>query len=128
MANKVILSGNVGEDPKINTANNTKVASFSLATTERYTQNNEKKVVTDWHRIVMWRQLAELCEKYVKKGTKLYIEGKLKTRSYEKEGQTHYVTEIVADHMEFLGAPKSEATQTQPSQIPTDEEGDDLPF
>jgi len=76
----------------------------------------------------MWRQLAELCEKYVKKGTKLYIEGKIKTRSYEKDGQTHYVTEIIAEHMEFLGGPKTETTQTQNSTIPGNEEGDDLPF
>lgn len=106
--NKVILVGNVGKDPDVRYLdNNAKVANFTLATTERgYTLQNGTQVPdrTEWHNIVVWRGLADVVEKYVRKGTQLYIEGKIRTRSYDdKTGAKRYVTEIFADDLQMLG-------------------------
>lgn len=106
--NKVILVGNLGKDPELRyTASGTAVANFSLATTERYKDrdgNSQEK--TEWHNIVAWRQLAEICGKYLGKGRQVYIEGKIQTRSYEdRDGNRRYITEIVADQMQMLGRP-----------------------
>ena len=141
--NKAIILGNVGQDPDVRSLDNgIKVANFSVATTERgYTLKNGTQVPerTEWHNIVVWRGLAEIAEKYVKKGTKLYIEGKIKTRSYEdNQGGKRYITEVYADQLELLGgsqgnrlekgtrttdwAPSSEESALKPI---TD---DDLPF
>ena len=105
--NKVILIGNVGKEPELRyLENNIKVANFPLATTERgYTMSNGTIVPdrTDWHNIVAWRGLADTSEKYVHKGSQLYIEGKLKTRNYEdKAGVRRYVTEIYAESIQIL--------------------------
>ena len=105
--NKVILIGNVGKEPEVRyLENNIKVANFPLATTERgYTLSNGTIVPdrTDWHNIVAWRGLADTSEKYVHKGSQLYIEGKLKTRNYEdKAGVRRYVTEIYAESIQIL--------------------------
>jgi single stranded DNA-binding protein (ssb) len=105
--NKVILIGNVGKDPEVKYFDNgAAVANFSLATTERgYTAANGTQVPdrTEWHNIVLWRGLAEIAEKYVRKGTKVYIEGKIKTRTYDAtDGSKRYVTEIWGDNMELL--------------------------
>lgn len=106
--NKVILLGNVGHTPKITTLeSDIKVASFSIATTERgYTSKTGIEIPdrTEWHNIVAWRGLASIIEKYVGKGNKIYIEGKLKTRSYDAAGVTKYITEIYADVIELLQA------------------------
>ena len=104
---KVILIGNVGKEPEVRyLENNIKVANFPLATTERgYTMSNGTIVPdrTDWHNIVAWRGLADTSEKYVHKGSQLYIEGKLKTRNYEdKAGVRRYVTEIYAESIQIL--------------------------
>ena len=99
--NKVILIGNLGKDPEVRHFENGGVlASFPLATSESYTdrQTGEKKENTDWHDVVLWRGLAEVAEKYLHKGTKVYVEGKLKKRSYQdREGNTRYVTEVVGE-------------------------------
>jgi single-strand DNA-binding protein len=105
--NKVILIGHVGKDPEVRYFDNGgAVANFSLATTERgYTAANGTQVPdrTEWHNIVMWRSLAEIAEKYVKKGSKIYIEGKIRSRSYDDaNGNKRYVTEIWGDTMELL--------------------------
>jgi single-strand DNA-binding protein len=103
--NKVTLIGNLGNDPSIQTLEgNIKVAKFSLATTETYRDNGANlQSITDWHNIVLWRGLADLAEKYLHKGSLVYIEGKLKTRNYDdKEGQKKYVTEIVAEQLLLL--------------------------
>lgn len=118
--NKVILIGNLGKDPEVRRLENGAVlANFSLATSETYTDKStgEKREVTDWHDIVLWRGLAEVAEKYVRKGYKVYIEGKLKKRSWQdKEGNTRYTTEIVADEMTILSRPEnSERVQENPS-------------
>ena len=106
--NKVILIGNVGKDPDIRYLdNNVCVASFTLATTERgYTTSAGIQIPdkTEWHNIVRWRGLAKITEQYVKKGTQVYIEGKLRTRSWDDQnGIRRYTTEIYADNMELLG-------------------------
>ena len=105
--NKVILVGNLGKDPEVrHLEGGATVATFSLATGESYKDKNGQRVEkTEWHNIVMWRGLAEVAEKFLKKGQMVYIEGKIRSRNYQdKEGQTRYITEIVADEMTMLGA------------------------
>jgi|SRR5574344_757667 single-strand DNA-binding protein len=156
--NKVMLIGNVGKDPEVRHLESGVVtASFTIATTERYKdRNGEMKDQTEWHNIVCWRSLAEIVEKYVKKGTQLYIEGKIKSRSYnDKDGITRYVTEIVADSLQMLGrksdnqgsyapqtpsqrpaavnpyqqpAPAQNIAPSEPETASEDDGGDDLPF
>ena len=120
--NKVILLGNLGKDPEVRRLENgAVVASFSLATSEVYTDkaSGEKKELTDWHDIVVWRGLAEVAEKYLKKGYKVYIEGKIKKRSWQdKEGITRYTTEIIADELNIISRPDSgERTTTNQNCI-----------
>jgi single-strand DNA-binding protein len=104
--NKVILIGNLGKDPEVRHFENGGVlASFPLATSESYTdrETGEKKEHTDWHDVVLWRGLAEVAEKYLHKGTKIYVEGKLKKRSYQdREGVTRYAVEIVGEELTIL--------------------------
>ncbi|MGL5272373.1 MAG: single-stranded DNA-binding protein [Phocaeicola sp.] len=116
--NKVMLIGNVGKDPEVRYLDSgVAVATFSLATTERgYTLQNGTQVPdrTEWHNIVLWRGLAEVAEKYVHKGDKLYIEGKIKTRSYDDQnGVKRTIVEIFADNMEML-SPRTQGSQPQP--------------
>ena len=118
--NKVILIGNVGKDPDVRyLENNVRVANFPLATTERgYTMSNGTQVPdrTEWHTIVVWRGLAEVAEKYVRKGARVYIEGKIKSRTYEdKIGNRRYITEIYAEDMQILTRPQNQEGQ-QPIQ------------
>jgi single-strand DNA-binding protein len=103
--NKVMLIGNVGKTPELrNLENNVKVAHFSLATTETYKdEKGETHSNTEWHNVVLWRNLADLAEKYLTKGSTIYLEGKLKTRSYQdKNGINKYVTEIIGDKIIML--------------------------
>jgi single-strand DNA-binding protein len=104
--NKVILVGNLGKDPELRyTSSGTAVATFSLATSERYKdKSGEQQEKTEWHNIVTWRNLAEICGKYLHKGKQVYIEGRIQTRSYDdRDGNKRYMTEIVADQMQMLG-------------------------
>jgi single-strand DNA-binding protein len=140
--NKVILVGNVGKDPETRHLDKgVAVANFSLATTETYTAKTGEKVsTTEWHNIVAWRGLAEVVEKYVKKGSQLYIEGRLKTRAWDdKDGNKRYTTEIYADTMQLLGKREGQAEMpgqaNQPESLQTvsepdfsQPEEDDLPF
>lgn len=107
MINKVILVGNVGLDPEVRALESgAKVARIRLATTERYTdrQTNETKELTEWHTVTLWRGLADVVDKYVHKGSQLYIEGSLRTREWtDKDNQKRYATEIVATEMKLLG-------------------------
>ena len=142
--NKVILVGRLGKDPEVrNLENGATVANFSIATTETYKDRTtgERKEITEWHNIVLWRGVAEVAQKYLHKGDMVYIEGKLRTRSWEKDGVTRYTTEVVGDQMTML-SPKSssggsgyEGGQSQersPSHAQSSNEGDDsaddLPF
>nr|WP_320012053.1 single-stranded DNA-binding protein [uncultured Desulfobulbus sp.] len=105
MINKAILIGNLGADPEIRyTQNGTAVATFSLATTERRKgQDGQVQEMTEWHRIVAWQRLAEICGEYLSKGSKVYIEGKIQTRKWQdKSGNDRYTTEIVAREMKML--------------------------
>jgi len=144
MVNKVTLLGNVGNDPEVRyVAENVPVATFNLATSETYTNKAGEKVTnTEWHHIVLWRGLAKVVETYIKKGSLVYIEGKITYRSYEKDGQKLYFTEIVADQMKMLGKKEGGSSDSitgqqsqpamtnepvpsfEPSMAPTD----DLPF
>lgn len=146
--NKVILVGNLGKDPEVrHLESGVTVANFSIATTETYKDRNtgERKEVTEWHNVVLWRGLAEVAEKYLKKGSQVYVEGKLRTRSWEKDGVTRYTTEIVGDNMTMLGgrqaggdqqqvsSPSSPAINMQDTNIGSadvsaDDASDDLPF
>ncbi|MCT4561420.1 MAG: single-stranded DNA-binding protein [Crocinitomicaceae bacterium] len=144
--NKVILIGNLGKDPEVRKLENgATVANFPIATSESYTDRNsgERKEITDWHDIVVWRGLAEVVEKYVRKGTKIYVEGRLKKRSWQdKEGQTRYTTEVLADNLTILSsrndmgerssAPDYSNQGTPPTPNKIDEllndDNDDLPF
>lgn len=149
--NKVILIGNLGKDPEVrHLENGTAVANFSLATSESYRDrtSGERKTITEWHNIVLWRGLAEIAEKYLNKGDQVYIEGKLRTRSWEDQnGVTKYTTEVVGDNMTMLGGrpssqesgPRPEVetqkpvSQPQQQQSPDplaqqDSDLDDLPF
>lgn len=102
--NKVILIGRLGKDPEVKYTNaGNPVCNFSLATSEKWGSGNEKKEKTEWHRIVVWGKLADLCGQYLAKGREAYIEGKLQTREWEKDGAKQYTTEIVADVVQFLG-------------------------
>jgi single-strand DNA-binding protein len=119
--NKAILVGNLGRDPEIRyTPNGVAVCSFSLATSDVYKDRNtgERITQTEWHNIVLWRGQAETAEKYLRKGSSVYIEGKIKTRKWEdKEGQTRYTTEIIGDVMQMLD--KRDSVASAPSQNPT---------
>jgi single-strand DNA-binding protein len=137
--NKVILVGNVGKDPEVKyLEGNLAVAKFPLATTEVYKKDGQRVETTEWHNIVMWRGLAEIAEKYVRKGKQLYIEGKIRTRTYGEGDNKKYFTEIVADSMTMLGSPKGEGSGSQLSSGPatmdtplpaaTNAPTDDLPF
>lgn len=137
--NKVILVGNVGKDPEVRYLDSgVAVATITLATSERgYTLSNGTQVPerTEWHNVIAWRGLAEIAEKYIRKGSQLYVEGKISTRKWDKDGVTRYSTEIIAESIELLGRKpegvSSESTATSPTQKATSsaEEGtDDLPF
>ena len=132
--NKVMLIGNVGKEPEVRYVDSgVCVASFPLATTERgYKLQSGAEVPdrTEWHNIVLWRSLAEIVEKYVHKGDKLYIEGKIHTRSYDdRNGVKRYVTEIWADSMEMLTVRPTAATPNQQTESSVvSEPAADLPF
>jgi len=103
--NKVILVGNVGKDPEIRRFENNIKASFSLATSETYTPKGGDKVTqTEWHNVVAWRRLAELAENYIRKGSQILVEGKLRYRSYDdRDGNKKYIVEVEADTIQLLG-------------------------
>ena len=153
--NKVILIGNLGADPEVrHLQNGAAVANIRMATTETFKDKTtgERREQTEWHSVVLWRGLAEITEKYLRKGSKVYIEGKLRTRQWQdKDGQTRYTTEIVADEMTMLDRSAGEnqqgaiansqeraahlggQSQGRPAQSPApigapDNEMDDLPF
>ncbi len=142
MINKVILVGNLGADPEIRyTQSGTAVATFSVATTERWKgQDGEMQENTEWHRIVAWSRLAEICGEYLRKGSRVYIEGKLQTRTWEDQGgNKRYTTEVVTREMKMLSARPSDErggpppSYGEPSMSPEREEsfssgGDDVPF
>jgi len=129
--NKVILVGNLGQDPEVRYLDNgVAVANFSLATTENYKNKQGERVSqTEWHNIVLWRGLAEVAEKFLKKGSSIYVEGKIRNRKWEdKEGNTRYNTEILADNMTMLGGRPSQGNEISKDPVQSPEKEDDLPF
>ncbi len=140
--NKVILVGNLGQDPEVKyTAGGAAVTTLSLATSESWkdkdTGSDQEK--TEWHRVVLWRRLAEIAGEYLKKGSKVYIEGQLQTRKWEQDGQTRYTTEVVGRDMQFLdsrgssssdGSSYDDINQDMSSQNLPDSgiTDDDIPF
>ena len=150
MINKAIIIGHVGQDPEVrytgNATNGTKVAQIRVATTERYKDKDGKvQELTEWHSIVCWRGLADVVEKYVKKGILVYIEGKIQSRSWEDKGVKKYATDIIARELQLLskkeqsggqqtgdpniaGARQMAAQQQAGAPVPEDNPEDDLPF
>jgi len=148
--NKVILVGNLGKDPEVRSLDaGRKVANFSLATTETYKNKNGERVEqTEWHNVVYYGPVAEVIEKYLRKGSQIYVEGKIRTRSYDdKEGIKRYVTEIIGDTMTMLGTKGSSSSEngngssmqsssasaasvssSSGSIVPEESGADDLPF
>jgi len=133
--NKVILIGHLGRDPEVRTIESgTKVARFSLATTETFKdRNGERKEQTEWHNIVCWRNLADIAEQYLNKGKLIYVEGRLRTRSWEDNGIKKYTTEIQADTFTMLGTKAENSSAVPPiltQEPPTtgkQQENTDLP-
>jgi single-strand DNA-binding protein len=140
MINKVILVGNLGRDPEVRyTPSGTAVANFTIATSERWKDKTtgEMQERTEWHRIVAWGKLGEICGEYLSKGRQVFIEGRIQTREWEdKEGIKRYTTEIVANEMKMLGTRDSGAARpSAPAQVPeysgpplAGTEDDDIPF
>lgn len=140
--NKVILVGNLGQDPEVKfTAGGAAVTTLSIATSDSWKDKDSgmDKERTEWHRVVLWRRLAEIAGEYLKKGSKVYIEGQLQTRKWEQEGQTRYTTEIIARDIQFLDSRGSANTSNQEGAATTNEEpaldvpesgidDDDIPF
>ena len=135
--NKVILVGNLGQDPDVKyTAGGAAVTTLSLATSESWkdkdTGMDQEK--TEWHRVVLWRRLAEIAGEYLKKGSKVYIEGQLQTRKWEQEGQTRYTTEVIASEMQFLDSKGRSnnsdqgASRMEPEAADESIEDEDIPF
>lgn len=128
--NKVILLGRLGQDPEQKyLPNGGEVSNFSVATSEKWTdKNGQKQESTEWHRIVAYGKTAELCNKFLAKGRQVYLEGRLQTRSWEKDGEKRYATEIVAQVVQFIGS----SSETQSSESGTSEQeafsADNIPF
>lgn len=135
MLNKVMLIGHLGKEPDVRTLDSgTKVCQFTLATTEKgYTLQNGTQVPdrTEWHNIVLWKGLADVAGKYLHKGDKVFIEGKIRSRSYEDNNKVkRYITEIFADNMEILSTTSKSGSQNNVSEapLPSETPSDDLPF
>ncbi len=123
--NKVILIGNVGQDPEVRFLDRgVAIANFALATTERgYIMQNGTQVPdrTEWHNIVLWRNLAEWAERYLRKGMKIYVEGKLQTRTWEKDGQRRSKTEVVAENIQILYRPQTDNNRNAAAAVVAEE-------
>ena len=135
--NRVHLIGHIGKNPGVKTLESgAKVATFSLATTESYKDKNtgERVDKTEWHNIVLWKGLADITERFLKKGSQVYIEGKIQYRSYEKDGITRYSTEILGSNLTMLSKNSDGPQGSVPAQVVEDhgvnnsQELDDLPF
>jgi len=129
--NKTMIIGNLGNDPELrHTQNETPVATLSVATTERWKDSDgNKQERTEWHRVVAWKRLAEVCGEHLHKGDKVYIEGKLQTRKWEdQDGNTRYTTEIVARELEMLGGRQDSSSNSVPDGADEPPMPDDVPF
>lgn len=112
-ANKVILLGRLGKDPETREVNGTNVCKFSLATSETWKdKSGQKQEKTEWHNVVIWGNQAEACGKYLKKGSQAFVEGKIEYRSYQKDDETKYITEVKAVNIRFVGGEQKAETDT----------------
>ena len=126
--NKIVLIGNVGRDPDVQTTSaGTKVTHFSLATSRRLPRNGGFEERTEWHRLTLWDRLAQLAEDYIRKGDRLYIEGRMEYDSYERNGVTIPTAEIAVREIVLLGSPRVAASESE-AKADEDEPDDDLPF
>ena len=128
--NKVILVGNLGQDPEVKfTAGGAAVTTLSIATSDSWKDKDSgmDKERTEWHRVVLWRRLAEIAGEYLKKGSKVYVEGQLQTRKWEQEGQTRYTTEIIARDIQFLDSRGSANTSSQEGTGMSEDPASDVP-
>lgn len=129
--NKVMIIGNLGRDPEVRvTQGGGKVATLNVATSESWIKDGERQEKTEWHRIVVWGKGADVVEKYIKKGSKVLIEGRIQTRKWEKDGQEHFSTEIVADKLTMLDSKKEDDSRgTHTTKVTSDAPFDDeIPF
>ena len=129
--NKVMLIGRLGADPEIRyTQDGTPVASLSLATGRSVKRGDQWEEETDWHRVIAWRKLAEICERYLNKGSQIYVEGQIRNRSWEdKDGNKRYVTEVHAQDIQMLDSRKErQGGGTEGPEIPSPPVEDDVPF
>ena len=138
--NKAIIIGRLGRDPEIRyTPDGRAVANFSIATSEEWTDKNtgEKQERTEWHRIVAFGRLGEICGEYLSKGRQVYVEGRIQTRSWEKDDITRYTTEIIASTVQFLGSkdsimevakPEKKPSYSEPEQPMQGDVDDEIPF
>ena len=127
--NKALIIGRLGRDPEVKyTPSGVAVCNFSVATSETWKdkQTGERKEKTEWHRISCYRKLAEICGQYLKKGREAYIEGKLQTRSWDQDGSKRYITEIIADTVQFLGGQGQ--VEEKPYTVTPDDDNSDIPF
>ena len=127
--NKVMIMGNLGKDPEIRfTKTQVPVGSFSVATQEFTTQNGQRAETTEWHRVIVWDKLASNCQKYLKKGSGVFVEGRLRTNTWTtKDGEKRYTTEIIAQNVQFLPSGKRDEAQPMPEPPPFDDLMD-IPF
>lgn len=151
MINRATLIGRLGKDPEFRSTNSGNVCNFSIATTEKYKDktSGETKEITDWHNLVLWGNLADIAAKYLHKGDLIYVEGKIRTRSWEKDGVTRYTTEVICNNMTMLNTKRDSQQQpampppaaqpgpadmfagspgTKPAAPPATDATDDLPF
>jgi single-strand DNA-binding protein len=128
--NKAIIIGHLGKDPEVKSLDGgQQLARFSVATSESWTKDGQKQERTEWHRIVAWGKLAEICGRFLSKGKQVYVEGRIQTREYEKDGTKRYSTEIVAQQVTFLGKPNDgRDTGGGQDEPPRRDEGDDVSF
>lgn len=128
MLNKAQVIGHLGKDPEAKYLQDGKaVCNFSIATTERWTKDGQKQEKTEWHNVSAFGKLAEICTQYLRKGSLVYVEGKLQTRKWEKDGQTHYSTSILANEMKMLGGKQGAEQQREAPEV-GDDLDDDIPF
>lgn len=131
MLNKVMVIGNLGQDPELKTFGGQPCCKFSVATSEKWKdKQGQAHERTEWHRVTVWGKTAENCAKYLAKGRKVYVEGKLQTSSYDKEGQKHYSTDIIAQTVQFLTPANSGggSRDAAPDSMPSSEYNEDIPF
>lgn len=132
--NKVFLIGHLGRDPEVRKTNEFVVANLALATSESWKdkKTGERQEKTEWHRVVMYGRLAEICEEWLKKGSQIYVEGRLQTRKWERDGQDVYTTEIIGREMTMLGGRESKPPKEKPKERRPEKQeadfNDDIPF